>query len=221
MSQENVETVLRPGMPFSRGDLATVLRQLDPEVVSHTAAPLGSGRVPGTRGAPGAVRDWLSASDYFSNEVESHVEPAMPQSSRSARATGADQRAPVERTFLVVHTFNGEKIARIGIHVTEDQALEAAGLRSRRCRRRTWRITAGLLPPGPWGPRCRSGVCRRGRGDHLSRVRHGGQLSRSRGSPSLVAGPARLGPRLGRRGRRGPGAGRCDACRAACSRPRR
>jgi hypothetical protein len=35
---------------------------------------------------------------------------------------------PVERTFWFVHVFSGGRIARIGIHATEEQALEAAGL---------------------------------------------------------------------------------------------
>jgi hypothetical protein len=34
----------------------------------------------------------------------------------------------VERTFWFVHVLSGGKIARIGIHANEGQALEAAGL---------------------------------------------------------------------------------------------
>jgi hypothetical protein len=35
---------------------------------------------------------------------------------------------PVERTFWFVHRFSGERIARIGIHADEKQALAAVGL---------------------------------------------------------------------------------------------
>ena len=130
MSQENVETVLRAWDAFSRGDLTTVLRQLDPEVVSYTAAPLDPAEYRGHEGFLEWCENWLSAFDEFSNEVESHVEVGDAVVLRvRQRATGASSGVPVERTFWFVHRFSGGRITRIGIHATEEQALEAAGLR--------------------------------------------------------------------------------------------
>ena len=62
--------------------------------------------------------------------VESHVEVGEAVVLRvRQRATGAASGVPVERTFWFLHRFGGGRITRIGIHATEEQALEAAGLR--------------------------------------------------------------------------------------------
>jgi ketosteroid isomerase-like protein len=130
MSQENVETVLRAFASFSEGDLTAVLRELDPEVVSYTAAPLDPAEYRGHEGFLEWCENWLSAFDEFGNEVERHVEvgEAVVLQVRQ-RATGASSGVPVERTFWFLHRFSGGRIRRIGIHATEEQALEAAGLR--------------------------------------------------------------------------------------------
>ena len=129
MSQENVEIVLRAYAAFSQGDLTTVLQQFDPEVVSYTAAPLDPAEYRGPEGFLEWCDNWLSAFDDFTNEVESHVETGEAVVLRvRQRATGATSGVPVERTFWLVHVFSGERIARIGIHANEQQALAAVGL---------------------------------------------------------------------------------------------
>jgi ketosteroid isomerase-like protein len=129
MSEENVETVLRAYAAFSDGDLTTVLQQFDPEVVSYTAAPLDPAEYRGHEGFLQWCDNWLSAFDEFTNEIESHVDTGEAVVLRvRQRATGATSGVPVERTFWFVHLFSGERIARIGIHENEEQALEAAGL---------------------------------------------------------------------------------------------
>jgi uncharacterized protein len=129
MSQENVELVLRTYAAFSEGDLTTVLQQLDPEVVSYTAAPLDPAEYRGHEGFLEWCENWLSAFDEFTMEVESQVDAgqAVVLGVRQ-RATGQTSGVPVERTFWFVHVLSEGRIARIGIHATEEQALEAAGL---------------------------------------------------------------------------------------------
>ena len=124
-----METVLRAYASFSKGDLSAVLREFDPEVVSYTAAPLDPAEYLGHEGFLDWCENWLSAFDEFGMEVESHVEVGEAVVLRvRQRATGLASGAPVERTFWFLHRFGGGKIARIGIHSTEEQALEAAGL---------------------------------------------------------------------------------------------
>jgi ketosteroid isomerase-like protein len=130
MSRENVETVLRTYASFSEGDLTTVLQQLDPEVVSYTAAPLDPAEYRGHEGFLQWCENWLNAFDEFAMEVESHVEVGDAVVLRvRQRATGAASGVPVEATFWFVHVFIDGRIARVGIHASEEQALEAAGLR--------------------------------------------------------------------------------------------
>ena len=100
MSQENVETVLKAYASFSKGDLTTVLQQLDPEVVSYTAAPLDPAEYRGHEGFLQWCENWLDAFDEFENEVEGHVEVGEAVVLRvRQRATGAASGVPVERTF--------------------------------------------------------------------------------------------------------------------------
>jgi ketosteroid isomerase-like protein len=129
MSRENVETVLRAYAAFGEGDLTTVLQQFDPEVVSYTAAPLDPAEYRGHEGFLEWCGNWLSAFDEFTMEVESHVDAGEAVVLRARqRATGQASGVPVERTFWFVHAFSSGRIARIGIHATEEQALQAAGL---------------------------------------------------------------------------------------------
>jgi ketosteroid isomerase-like protein len=100
MSQENVEVVLKAWAAFSQGDLTTVLRQFDPEVVSYTAAPLDPAEYRGHEGFLEWCDNWLSAFDDFTSEVESHAEAGEAVVLRvRQRATGASSGVPVERTF--------------------------------------------------------------------------------------------------------------------------
>jgi ketosteroid isomerase-like protein len=129
VSQENVDTVLKAYAAFLDGDLTTVLQQFDPEVVSYTAAPLDPAEYRGHEGFLAWCDNWLSTSDEFTMEVEGHVDAGEAVILRARpRATGQTSGVPVERTFWFVHVLSGGRIARIGIHATEEQALDAAGL---------------------------------------------------------------------------------------------
>jgi ketosteroid isomerase-like protein len=126
VSQENVDTVLKAYAAFSEGDLTAVLQQFDPEVISYTAAPLDPAEYRGHEGFLEWCGNWLSAFDEFAMEIESHLDAGgVVVLGVRQRATGHASGVPVERTFWFVHVFRGGRIARIGIHANEKQALEA------------------------------------------------------------------------------------------------
>jgi ketosteroid isomerase-like protein len=131
MLQENVEIVRTAYDAFARGDMPTVLGQLDPTVVSYTASPLPDpGEYRGHEGFLRWVENWTAAFDQFAMDAEEYTDVGQNVVVRARqRATGASSGTPVEQTFWLLHVFRNGRISRIGIHATEDQALEAAGLR--------------------------------------------------------------------------------------------
>ncbi len=131
MSKENVEVVRSAYEAFDLGDLKAVLDQLDPAVVSYTASPLPDPKDHlGHDGFLQWVENWTGAFDEFAMEVEEYIGSGDQIIVRvRQRATGAASGAPVEQTFWILHSFRKGKILRIGIHASQDQALEAAALR--------------------------------------------------------------------------------------------
>jgi ketosteroid isomerase-like protein len=131
MSQQNVEIVLSAYEAFAQGDLTEVLAHFDPAVVSYTAPPLPD-PVEHQRyeGFLEWVENWTGAFDEFAIYVEDHIDLGERIVLRVVqRATGATSGVPVEQTFWLLHVLRDGKITRIGIHASEGQALEAAGLR--------------------------------------------------------------------------------------------
>jgi ketosteroid isomerase-like protein len=130
MSQENVEIVLSAYRTFSEGDLTALLQHFDPEVVSYTAFPLPDPtELRGHEGFLQWIDNWTGSFDEFSMEIETQIDAGdtVVVCARQ-RATGATSGVPVEQVFWFLHVVRGGMIARIGIHKTKEQALEAAGL---------------------------------------------------------------------------------------------
>ena len=160
MSQENVELIRRAHDAFNRRDLDAFLEFIDPEVefiarvsrASRAADP----RFRGHDGIRELVGDLLGSSPEFSSG-----DPRICDSGRRAviaamRLRGAWQRERAPWTSR--RDRHGRKCAASGKMIrwaassmSEAEALEAAGLRSRRCRRRTWsssdRCHRGVQPP--------------------------------------------------------------------------
>lgn len=130
MSSDNVEVVRKAYEAFAHGDLTAVLNQLDPAVLSYTAAPLPDPTEHhGLEGFLEWVENWTGTFDEFEMEVQEYISARdMVVVCALQRATGAASGVPVAQTFWLVHTVEHGKIARIGIHATKDQALEAAGV---------------------------------------------------------------------------------------------
>ena len=130
MSQENIEVVLSAYEAFAQGDLTAVLARFDPAVVSYTAPPLPDPvEHQGYGGFLKWVEDWTGAFDEFEIYVKDHIDAGEKVVVRVVqRATGAASGVPVEQTFWLLHVLRDGKITRIGVHTSEGQALEAAGL---------------------------------------------------------------------------------------------
>ena len=133
MSQENVEAFKRGLEAGNRGDVETLLEQLDPEVEWHSAlhALLG-GEQTVFRGHDG-VRDMLrDLNDAFS---EIHIEiseirdlgerlVAIGHNRARGKASGAETETPLA---LVTEFKNGKTILVRG-YLDPNEALEAVGL---------------------------------------------------------------------------------------------
>jgi ketosteroid isomerase-like protein len=130
MSQENVEIVRRGHEAFERGDLTTALELFDPDVVCYTAAPLPDpGEYHGTEGFLQWFARWTEGFEDYVQHAEEYVEAGDHVIARvHQRATGAQSGVPVEDDFWFLHTLRKGKIVRIGVHVSEGQALGAVGL---------------------------------------------------------------------------------------------
>jgi ketosteroid isomerase-like protein len=130
MSEENVELVRRGHDAFERGDLAAMLKLVDPEVVSYTAAPLvDPGEYHGPDGLIQWVVDWTEGFDDYVQRAEEYIEAGDHVIVRVHQsATGSLSGVPVERHFWFFHTVRNGKLVRIGVHDSKQQALEAAGL---------------------------------------------------------------------------------------------
>jgi ketosteroid isomerase-like protein len=80
---------------------------------------------------------WEEGSFELGEIIESGTDKIVVNSRREAR--GRASGAGVAFSYWAVITFRGGKAIRIEWFAERDQALEAAGYRDRRCRRRTWR----------------------------------------------------------------------------------
>jgi ketosteroid isomerase-like protein len=147
MSQENVE-IVRAAHPPSGTELTRLFAD-DSEALSRmqAVAPMfhpefefstptfgGVGfRVTG-KGLPELVeawRDWMEPWEVYWTEVEDFIEAADDQVVVKLRDHGRLQgsEAEVEQLVASVWTLRDRKVARIDFYPTQDQALEAAGLR--------------------------------------------------------------------------------------------
>jgi ketosteroid isomerase-like protein len=130
MSEENVEIVRKAYEAFDHGDLTTLLAHFDPEVVSYTASPLPDPMEHvGHEGILQWIDNWTGAFEEFEMEPTEYIDLGDKVIVCALqRATGAASGVPVEQTFWFLQVLRNGTIVRIGIHATEDQALEAAGL---------------------------------------------------------------------------------------------
>jgi ketosteroid isomerase-like protein len=131
MSRENVEVVRRAYQAFVEDDLAALLSEFAPDVVSYTAPPLPDpAEYHGHDGLMQWIGNWTEGFDEFAMEVEGYTDAGddvVVQATQ--RATGAVSGVPTESRFWFLNTVREDKITRIGVHATEAEALEAVGLR--------------------------------------------------------------------------------------------
>ena len=130
MSQENVEIIRRDYKAFDRGDFASFLDDLHPEIVTW-AHPRGeAGRYEGKDGAIRFITDWTESFDEFSAVVE-ELRDAGDKVLVRARHQGQGKGSgiPVEAHYWLVHHMRDGKQYKVDLYDNEAEALEAAGLR--------------------------------------------------------------------------------------------
>jgi uncharacterized protein len=132
MSQENIDVVRAGFEAFARGDIESVLRLCDEDIVVNEPAEMPD-MPPLHRGHAGVLETlaaWPEQWDDYRIEVlravdiDDRVVATLHQTGRG-KSTGI----PVELQTAMVFTVRDGKIAEWSIFLREDEALEAVGLR--------------------------------------------------------------------------------------------
>jgi uncharacterized protein len=131
MSQENVEVVRNAFDAFTRGDTDGVLRLCDENIVITQPSEL-PGVAPKQHGHSGVLQAfdfWPEQWDDYRIEIVRIVDPGdYVVVTTQQRGRGKQSGVEVQMDFTFVFTVRGGKIVEWQIFVTEEQALEAAGL---------------------------------------------------------------------------------------------
>jgi ketosteroid isomerase-like protein len=129
MSQENVELVRRAFEAFNRRDLATMLALADEEIVVESRLAAMEG---GYHGHQGVRRWWEDALDVLPDyevevdEVRDFGDVTLAR--LRARGHGAGSAAPLEEVIWNVARWRAGQSTWWRNCMTEEEALEAAGL---------------------------------------------------------------------------------------------
>jgi ketosteroid isomerase-like protein len=132
MSQEQVEVVRSHLDAFRSLDAERSLSLLDPHVVLDVSRTGGDEDALYGREAIGAfMRRWIGTFEEYRYEVErlTDLGSGVVLAAASETGRGKGSGAPVDRSFGVLYTVIDGKIARMTLFRTEQEALEAAGLR--------------------------------------------------------------------------------------------
>jgi ketosteroid isomerase-like protein len=128
MSEENLEIVRRLSTAFSRGDAATWLQGMDPDVVLNVEQA-GQGVYRGHEGAIKSFVDWTEDIDDFKAVPEEFLDNGDYVVVRSRQTgRGKSSGAPMEGVFWFVCEMREGKVVRLEIVTTEQAAFKAAGL---------------------------------------------------------------------------------------------
>ena len=142
MSQENVEILYRFATAASAGDLATFVELTHPSVEWHTSLSVISagGTYHGHEGLRQSVSDIDEAFEVFRSFWTTCSEWAIWFSGSGISPTAARRAAFAKRAVRLARSVpRGSCHLSAGVPKIPNEALEAWGCRSRRCRRRTWR----------------------------------------------------------------------------------
>ncbi len=131
MSEENVEVVRRMYDAFHVGDAEGALVHFDPDVVvdASRARPDG-GKGQGREQLNAIVTAWMGTWDEWREEIAemrdlgSRVLVLSVQYGRG-KGSGIEVEAP----YALLYDVQGGKITRLTMFATQEQALEAAGLK--------------------------------------------------------------------------------------------
>jgi ketosteroid isomerase-like protein len=129
MSRENVEIVRRGNEAYARGDVATMLGDLDAEMITYREEPDGA-TFNGPDGLLNAIAEWVEDFDEFTFSPEEFIDANDDQVVVRIHqtATGSLSGAPIEGDFWFVHTLRGAKVVRLDMFASREKAFECAGL---------------------------------------------------------------------------------------------
>ena len=129
MSRENLEVVRRLFTAFSYGDVTAMLQDLDPDVVLQVEQA-GQGVYRGHEGVIESFVDWTEDFDDFKVVAEEFLDKGDYVVVRTRQTgSGKSSGAPMEGVFWFVCQVREGKVVRIHVLPTEQEALEAVGLR--------------------------------------------------------------------------------------------
>ena len=125
-----MEVVRRGYEAYSRGDLAAMLEDIAPEMITYREEPDGA-IFHGPDGFLQAIAEWVEDFDEFTATPEELIDANDQQVIVRVHQTavGAQSGAPIEGDFWFVHTLKEGKVTRLDMFAGKAQALEAAGLR--------------------------------------------------------------------------------------------
>jgi uncharacterized protein len=129
MSQENVEVVRRGYEAYARGDLDAMLEDIHPEMTTYRADPDGA-TFRGREGLLEAIAEWVEDFAEFTFTPEEFLDANDHQVIVRVHQTaiGKQSGASIEGRFWFVHTLKDANVTRLDMLMSEEQALEAAGL---------------------------------------------------------------------------------------------
>jgi ketosteroid isomerase-like protein len=130
VSRENVEIVRRFAVAYRRGDIAAMLGDADPDLITHRAQP-DAATYHRPEGLLQAFADWVESFDEFTATADKLIDANERQVMMRVhqRAVGSESGAPIEANFWFVYTLSEQKIVRLDMYADREQALEAVGLR--------------------------------------------------------------------------------------------
>ncbi len=131
MSEENVETVRRSIDTFNRGDRDAWLADFAPEAEWHTTGRFADAGV--YRGRAGLERFWAELQEDI-EELRVSVSDIRATGDRvfvagKGGGRGKRSKAHAEELIWYAVTLRDRRIVRVQGFATQDEALEAAGLR--------------------------------------------------------------------------------------------
>jgi ketosteroid isomerase-like protein len=133
MSEDNVEIVREHIEAYRRDDVSVSLSFLDQHVVLDPSrvGSIAPGTAYGHEAVAQAVRRYMGAFEDYAYEMERLTDLGSGAVLAVVREIGRGKGSgvPVERFFAMLYTVIDGKIARITAFPSEEDALEAAGLR--------------------------------------------------------------------------------------------
>jgi ketosteroid isomerase-like protein len=132
MSRENVELVRLGWDAFGRGDVESMQRTCQPDVVIVQPRELPDSKsYEGLAGVAESIEDWPRQWEDFLLEVVEVIDASDTQLVSVTRQRGRGRESGIEMDFEVafLHTIRDGKLSRLEMFRSREEALEAVGLR--------------------------------------------------------------------------------------------